>query len=441
MLEYITFENGKAHPLKKLSGKHTAYPGKPAVIQIHPDIEFQRLSGIGGAFNENGGQALLSLPKTEQDELLNNLFAGKNSGLSFNRTPVGASDFALDAYSYSMESEDYDMKHFSIERDRKYLLPYIKKALAVNPEIILQASPWSPPAWMKNNGLMDQNSKCKPEDATLRKDPKIYNAYAKYLVRYIEAYSREGVDIEKLFIQNEPDTYQTFPGCNMTIPEMHDFTENHLHPAFQTAKLKTELWAGTIRAISGRFDHLELLDQDLINAFSGIGVQYFANPYLKEIHNIKPSLRIIHTEGICYNGDNSPEQARSRLAEIASYINSGCENYCYWNMILNENSRSAWGWKQNSLVTVDRSSGKVVYNPDYNIIYLVGQTLKAGDVRIAHGANRGIMDSVITVKEPNGKIKVLVQNSNEKPRTCLIRIKDNEKLVDLPADSACSIIL
>lgn len=440
-LDYVTFEGGAADPVKQHQIEAVADSVRAEVIEIHPDIEFQRISGIGGAFNENGGEALLSLPQKKQKDLLSNLFSTKRAGLTYNRTPVGASDFALEAYSYSPKAEDFAMEAFTIERDKKYLLPFIKKALSVNPEMQLQASPWSPPGWMKGSGRMDDNKTCDPADARLRQDPKIYKAYAAYLLKYIKAYADEGVTIKVLCIQNEPDTYQSFPGCNMTIAEMHHLTKDYLRPAFKTAGLKTELWAGTIRAIKGRFDHLELLEQGRIGDFDGIGVQYFSTNYLKELHAFDRSIRLIHTEGVCFGGQNSRGQAKSRMPEIASYINSGCENYCYWNMILNEESKSAWGWKQNCLVTVNRSTGEVVYNPDYNVLYLVGQTLQPGDVRIAHAADRSIMRSIITVKSLDGTIKVLLQNNNCRPRVCLLRIMGREKRVRLPAESLCRITL
>lgn len=442
MLEYVNFEKGSANPVKRVTKTSSAVEeDKASVIQVHPNIEFQTLSGVGGAFNEIGGEALLSLPENKQVELLKNLFSCDLSGLVFNRTPVGASDFALDAYSYSPEPEDYDMKHFSIERDKKYLLPFIRKAMGVNPRMQLQASPWSPPGWMKRSGRMDRNNECERSDATLRKEPRIYKAYADYLLKYIQAYSREGIEIKKLFIQNEPDFYQFFPGCSMTMNEMHHFNTKYLCPAFKSAGIKTEIWAGTIRAISGRFDHLDLLENDRIRDFQGMGVQYFSTQYLKEIHAIIPSLRLIHTEGICYNGDNSKEQAKKRLPEIASYINSGCENYCYWNFILNEDSSSSWGWKQNSLVTINRASGEVIYNPDYNVLQLIGQTLKPGDIRIAHAADRGILNSVITVKSSDGKVKILVQNNASESKAFTVRLNGTESIFHLPPESLCRIIL
>ena len=126
-------------------------------IKLYPNIEFQTLEGFGGAFNEIGGEALMCLPTALQDQVITNLFSvDQGAALSFNRTAVGASDFGIDAYSYSEKAGDYEMKHFSIKREATTVIPYIQKAFKENPDLKLFASPWSPPAWMKYSGLMDR---------------------------------------------------------------------------------------------------------------------------------------------------------------------------------------------------------------------------------------------------------------------------------------------
>ena len=152
-----TLGEGKAALIEevqvKISSDKTAWNNQ---IFIDPTITFQEIEGIGGAFNEIVGQALLALNKEQQQELMQNLFAKNKAGFSFCRTAIGASDFGIDAYSYSMVANDFQLKHFSIERDQKYVLPYIKAAFQLNPALTLFASPWSPPGWMKQSGQMAQ---------------------------------------------------------------------------------------------------------------------------------------------------------------------------------------------------------------------------------------------------------------------------------------------
>ena len=436
-VSYVTLDKGEASPIKKHKTKidPSIKVHQKDFIVLIPEVEFQTIEGIGGAFNENGGEALFSLPKMEQTKVLKNLFDTNNANLNFNRTPIGASDFSLDAYSYSMVPDDYEMKHFSIKRDENYLLPFIKSALKENKSMLLQASPWSPPAWMKYNNTMDKNNVNK-EKSRLKKSPKIYSAYATYLTKYIEAYKKEGVEIDRICVQNEPDAYAPFPGCNMTMNQFEDLSLNYIIPAFEKKKLNTGIWAGTFRTIN-RGDHYKILNTETINKFDGIGFQYANEPFIREVSLLAPNMKIMNTETKCYNGDNSTKQAKERISEIANYINAGSSNFCYWNIILNETSKSAWGWKQNSLVIINRENGNIQYTPDYNAIYMASNTIEKDDKRIAHISKH----SIVTTKNSDNEIKVLIQNDKLSNQFVRLIINENEINVELPKDALCGLTI
>lgn len=432
--EYVEFSQGEMQPVKELSIPVSLDANLPEThhIAIYPDKKFQVIEGIGGAFNENGGRALLALPAAEQKKLIDNLFGEDGAAFTFNRLPMAATDFSIDAYSFSEVAQDYDMENFSFEREEKYMIPFVKAAYAVNSDMLIHSSPWSPPAWMKYSGLMDQNDKHK-DKATLRDEPKVYSAYAKYMVKFVQGYAKEGVKIDRICIQNEPDSYAPFPGCYMDVDQMTKFTAEYLKPAFKKSKLSTELWAGTFRTV-GRADHLAIINDKTIKVFDGIGFQYAEGSSIKETCLLYPNLKLMHTEGNCRHGENSPEHAEVRLAEIAGYINSGTTNFCYWNLILDEESSSSWGWKQNSLVKIDRNSGKVIYNPDFNALCITSRTLRPGDVRIGSYSRMPI----ITVQDKAGNIKLLVQNETDKPKNIGIDMDGNSWKAILPAKALCA---
>jgi glucosylceramidase len=436
-VHYVSLEKGESNPIKKyvpLILKDVKVNQEDFIVLV-PDVEFQTIEGIGGAFNEIGGEALMSLPTDKKQEVLANLFNSKKGNLVFNRTPIGSSDFSLDAYSYSMVSEDYNMEHFSIDRDKKYLLPYIKAALKENPTMMLQASPWSPPAWMKYSNAIDENDENKI-GSRLKETPEIYRAYATYLVKYIQAYKNEGLEINRFFVQNEPDTYAPFPGCNMTIKQMQELTSNYILPAFKKQHLETEIWAGTFRTID-RGDIYKILNSKTVNTFDGIGFQYADEQFIKEVSILEPKMKFMNTETNCYNGDNSTKQAKERMSEIANYINAGCSNYCYWNMVLNETSKSSWGWKQNSLITINRENGTIYYTPDYNAMFIASNTINKNDKRIAHISKR----KIVTTKNSNNEIKILIQNEELSNKFVKIIINDEEINVELPKDALCKLTL
>ena len=406
-------------------------------IKLYPNIEFQTLEGFGGAFNEIGGEALMCLPTALQDQVITNLFSvDQGAALSFNRTAVGASDFGIDAYSYSEKADDYEMKHFSIKREATTVIPYIQKAFKENPDLKLFASPWSPPAWMKYSGLMDRGEEF-PEKNQLKDEPKIYEAYALYFSKYIKTYAKNGITVDRLIIQNENDANTKYPSNDMSVAQMTNFVKSYLRPQFENDKIDTEIWAGTFRTY-GRLDAIEIAaNEEYRNLFDGLGIQYTSGLYIQQTKDVYPEVKLMHTEGNCDDGKNNWGQASKRLREIANYINRGVPNYCYWNMILNETTESGWEWKQNSLINIDRNTKQVTYNPDYAVIAFMSKYLVPGAKRIAN-FSRG---DLISVKH-QGKIYVLVQNSKDESQTYECQIESGEgKTVEIPSNSLAVIIL
>jgi len=420
-------------PIKEYAQDSALDYGKKLVI--YPDVEFQEITGIGGAFNEIGGLALMSISKGSRENVMANLFSTDGAQFSFCRTAIGSSDFGVNAYSYSEVADDYQMKHFSIKREKNSVIPYIKMAQKYNPNMTLFASPWSPPGWMKYSGLMDQGDK-NPDQNKLKEEPKIYEAYALYFTEYVKAYAKEGITVDKLLIQNETDIHTKYPSCVMPPKQMYKLAADYIRPQFKKNNLKTEIWAGTFRT-AGVLDALEFAgNKAYLNAVDGIGIQYTKGAYINDMNFLVKDKPTMHTEGNCYNGKNTVEQAFKRLGEVASYINNGMPNYCYWNMILNESGYSGWGWKQNSLINIDRENQVVTYNPDYSVIALLSKYMQPGAKRIASFAN----ETLISVKK-NGEVYLFVQNKSDKEKkyTC---VEQGETVASaaIPAKSVAVII-
>jgi glucosylceramidase len=404
-------------------------------IVIYPDIEFQEISGIGGAFNEIGGLALMTLSEESKEGVMSNLFSKDNAQFSFCRTAIGASDFGTNAYSYSEISNDYEMKYFSIKREEKSVIPYIKLAEKYNPDLKLFASPWSPPGWMKYSGLMD-NGKDDPSKNKLKDEPKIYKAYATYFSKYVKAYQKEGITVDKILIQNETDISTKYPSCDMDPNQMYKFVSTYLRPEFDKENIETEIWAGTFRT-HGVLDALEFTaNEKYLNSVDGIGIQYTNSRYINDINLLAKNKPTMHTEGICYNGSNSIEQAFKRLEEVASYINYGIPNYCYWNMILDETGNSGWNWKQNSLINIDREKHTVTYNPDYSVIALLSKYMQPGVKRVASFSK----ETLISVKKGN-TLFLFVQNKSDKEKNySCIEKGETVASATIPAKSVAVII-
>jgi glucosylceramidase len=432
----VSLEQGEEQPLKEIEQKNITEKNEwENRIYVQPNITFQEIEGIGGAFNEIGGEALMSLGSQQKQSLLKNLFVASNAGFSFCRTAIGASDFGINAYSYSEVPEDFSLSHFSIERDKQYVLPFIQSALAINPNLRLFASPWSPPAWMKQNNSMTGLTELPNR---LREEKRIYKSYANYFVKYLQGYKENDVPIERICIQNENDADAKYPSNIFPAKKMVEFATSYLKPAFSKHGITTKIYAGTFRAVD-QLDMLEFLMTKGYSQLEGIGVQYTSTTAIADARNINPTIKLFHTEGDCFNGDNSFEQANKRLAEVASYINSGATTYTYWNMILNETTQSGWGWAQNSLIVIDRTKKTIQYNPDYNALYIISHFIKPGDVRIG-SVVRGKYP-LITVKDKIGNIKVLIQNTHSEAKMFEVVIDTRRILLNLPGNAISAILL
>ena len=152
--------------------------------------EYQALRGFGGCFNELGWLPLQNVSEAERDQIIKELFSPDEMNFTFNRAPVGANDFADHWYSYDEVDGDYGMEHFSVEHDEQTLIPYIHRAQEWQPNMQLFSSPWSPPTWMKRPKAYNYGR--------LVQTPENLKAYAKYFVKYIQAYAEHGITVNQL---------------------------------------------------------------------------------------------------------------------------------------------------------------------------------------------------------------------------------------------------
>lgn len=374
-------------------------------VHIHTEHTFQTVEGIGGSFSEIGWNALASLGEDERNKVVRKLFGPTpDCAFSFCRMPIGASDFATDAYSLNDTVGDFTMEHFTVERDEKGLIPYIKAAQAENAELKIHASPWSPPGWMKTSGKMDGG------DGLLIDEDRIYRAYALYFRRFIEEYEARGIPVDRVMVQNEPDANSSFPNCHMEPETLIKFTLDYLAPEFISARLKTKIWGGTFRGITGLQSHRCMANALYRETVSGVGFQYAFAGDILELTQLYPGTPVMHTESVCWRGENSERQAAALFHDFVDHMKAGCTIYTYWNMILDENSSSAWAWSQNSLVQIDRNSGEVTYHPDFQVMNLLGRHLKPKARRVESFC---FAARSIAFQNPDGEVVIFLLNPGD----------------------------
>ena len=341
-----------------------------ADIIVHSDEAKQEILGFGGAFNELGWDALQSLAQKDQESILTDLFGPEGCRFSLGRTPVGASDYALSYYSYDDVKEDYAMRDFSIARDRFILLPFIKKALSVRPDLKIWASPWTPPSWMKINehyalkagdidnrpggNKMDSRRGVTGNVTAFNMQSGYLEAYALYLSRYVQEYAREGVSLWALMPQNEIAWSPNWPCCTWRPEDLAIFVGQYLGPQFEKDHVRTEIWLGTVNYPNPDYVRAFLKNESAARSVKGIGFQWTGSQAIGAIHSEYPQYPLMQTENMCGNGENNWGSLEKSWEMIVHYFNNGAGSYMYWNMVLAKGGMSSWGWPQNSLIVVDR---------------------------------------------------------------------------------------
>ena len=213
----------------------TSRENPPNTVQIDATQQYQEILGFGAALTDASCFVYSQLTNEEKLALFSDLFGSGGLRLSVGRTCIGASDHSTMPYSFDDSTEpDPELKKFTIEHDRSYILPTLRAARQMNPELFYFSTPWSPPGWMKSGGSMLGGS--------MRK--KYFSSYADYFVRFLQAYSAEGVEINAVTIQNEVDTDQDgrTPAALWGQEYEIEFIKKHLGPAFERASLDTKIW-------------------------------------------------------------------------------------------------------------------------------------------------------------------------------------------------------
>jgi glucosylceramidase len=297
----------------------------------------QNWLGFDGCFNELGWKVLSRLNLVKREGIVRELFQpGFELQFNFCRVPIGANDYAESWYSLNETDADYEMRDFSIQRDHQYLIPYIRQAKSYCPDLKLFASPWSPPTWMKHPPVYN-HGRLKWEDKYLK-------AYALYLLKFVEAYRQEGIEIQQLHVQNEPVSDQKFPSCIWTGAQLRDFIRDYLGPLFEKNRSATEIWLGTLNGpeIDERFlyttyndyANLVLHDEKARRFIRGVGYQWRGKYALQQTRMGWPEIPLVQTENECGDGENTWNYAWYVFDLLRHYLTNDVIAYVYWNMVL-----------------------------------------------------------------------------------------------------------
>jgi glucosylceramidase len=404
----------------------------------------QNIYGFGTCFNELGWTSLNILSTADRDAIMKELFApGVGANFTICRMPVGANDFSRNWYSYNETDGDFAMQHFSIANDLQTLVPFIKKAQLYNPSLRLWASPWSPPSWMKynhhyaarsvlgtvdfqseewgmdmrgiNNGL-PADKEGKEGTNMFIQEEQYFKAYALYFSKFIIAYRNQKINIEMVMPQNEFNSAQPFPSCTWTAAGLAKFIA-YLGPQMQ--QLGVKLFFGTMERANEKLVDTILTDAKSKPYIKGIGFQWAGKGAIPAIHQQYPALTLYQSEQECGNSKNDWKYCTYAWGLMKHYFTNGANAYMYWNTSLKQGGISTWGWKQNSLVSVDTTNKTYHYNYEYYLMKHLSHFVKPGAKRLT---TSGTFDNLLAFINPDKSIVIVAQNDGNEATNLSITI-------------------
>jgi len=399
--------------------------GQPLETQVcvfvDPARTFQTMTGIGGALTDASAEVFAKLPDATQKEFLSAYFNDeKGIGYNFIRTNIASCDFSSDTYGY-VADKDSLLNTFSIAHDEKFRIPFIKQAITAAGGVLpMFVSPWSPPAWMKDNQDVLHGGKLLTQ---YRK------SWANHYVKFIKAYESSGIPVWGLSVQNEPMAKQKWESCIFTAEEERDFIKNYLGPTLNKNGMgdkKLIAWDHNRDLIYQRASVL-LSDPEAAKYIWGIGFHWYETwtgsgmqfENLRRVKEAFPDKNLVFTEG-CVEKFSMDRVNDWSLGEKYGYsmvndFNCGTVAWTDWNILLDENGGpNHVGNFCFAPVHADTQTGKLIYTNSYYYIGHFSKFIKSGAKRISCSSNRDKLQATAFLN-PDGKIVVVVLNlSDEK---------------------------
>ncbi|HZR21005.1 MAG TPA: glycoside hydrolase family 30 beta sandwich domain-containing protein [Verrucomicrobiae bacterium] len=387
-----------------------AAPGQNT-IEIKEDQQFQTIDGFGFCLTGGSAMHVQHMSPAARTALLEELFSTKGTGIgsSYLRVTIGASD--LDDHPYSYDDlppgqSDPELKQFSLQPDRRDVLPVLKQIVAINPALKILGSPWSPPAWMKTNQDTVGGSL----------DPRYYSAYANYFVKYIQAMHAEGIPIDAITVQNEPLNPRNNPSLLMLATEQKEFIKHHLGPAFRAAGIQTKILLYDHNADHPEYPLSILADPEARQFVDGSAFHLYRGPIdaLGKVHEAYPDKNLYFTE----QWVGAPGNLAGDLDwHVNTLIIGASKNWCRtvleWNLASNPQltPHTDRGGCDRCLGAVTIDGDKVTRNPAYYIVAHAAKFVRPGSVRV--GSNHLDSLSNVAFRSPEGKTVLVVVNTSQ----------------------------
>lgn len=410
-------------------------------VRIYPDVEFQEVFGMGGAFTEASAFVWGKLSESKRQELVDLYFGKEGANYNFCRLHIQSCDFALGNYSYVSDPKDFNLESFDMSRDSEHILKLVKEALKKNCGIEFLASPWSPPSFMKSNGEMNNGGKLLPE---------FYEMWAKVMARYVLEMRNNGVNITRVTVQNEPEATQVWDSCRYSAEEESNFAASFLRNVLDNAGLdsvKINIWDHNKEIVLDRArDVFET--SDARKKIDGIGFHWYTGDHfeeLEQVHREFPEKELIFTEG-CVEFSRFAKDAQIPHGEMYAHdiignFNAGTNAFIDWNLFLDyEGGPNHVGNFCSAPVMVNQETGEYKINKSFYYISHFSRFIQKGAKRILCSRFSSFIETV-AFKNPDGSIVMVCLNRNDFDVDFDLFMKGSVAGINMKSHSICSFVI
>ena len=398
----------------------------------------QSVEGVGAALTESSAVLLDRLPPTQRAAALQRLFhLSRGAGISVVRVPLGASDFALSDYTYDdlpVGATDPDLEHFDISRDERHVIPILREARAINPDLRVVLTPWSAPAWMKTSGTTHGGSL----------DPDLEPVYAQYLLRAVAAYSAAGITVRAVTLANEPGhSTAGYPSMWMDRPQ-----QERLALLLRTRLDDAGLGSVGILAHDHNWDQtadpIAALTGQAAPAFAGAAFHCYAGDVSAQslVHDAAPQASLWTTE--CSGGDWSHSFSGdlrwgARHMLIGAFRNHSVATM-WWNLALDPSGGPTNGGCQGcrGVLTVDPATSTVTPNVEFWLLAHMGRFVPRGSTRLTSSPRTSTEIESVAFRTPSGRHVLLLLNDSAVKRAVTVRWSGRSAQLSLPAGAVAT---
>lgn len=394
-------------------------------IEINDTQKYQTVDGFGFTLTGGSAQVINQLATQKKKDLLQELFGSSDAsiGLSYLRISIGASDLNAAPFTYDdMPSgqTDVSLTNFSLAPDKIDLIPLLKEILAINPNIKIMGSPWTAPLWMKDNSNFVGGSL----------QPKYYEVYAQYFVKFIQKMKGEGIVIDAITPQNEPLHGGNNPSMVMTALQQADFIKNNLGPAFKSNNITTKIITYDHNCDNPQYPITILKDAVAYPFVTGSAFHLYGGDIsaLTTVHDAFPDKEVYFTEQYTSSAGSFDGDLKWQVKNvIIGSMRNWSKIALQWNLA---NDGTFGPHTQGGCTTCKgaitiNSTESLTRNVGYYIAAHASKFVPAGSVRIGSAIVGNLQN--VAFKTPEGKKVLLVLNDGSAPE--LFNIKYNGKWI------------